>query len=84
MRGVFLFRETLFRIIQYRVIQDWIFPFRFFLFRRNRFRLLQNGIFNRCKLSFIVSDALSDNISMLFKLLDCAAYAVYSVFANSG
>ena len=52
----------------FRIIQDWIIPFRFSRFRFRRSGLLQDRVFDGAELTVCVADPLADHIAVFLQL----------------
>ena len=84
MCGVFLFRFFQDRGSLFRIIQDWIFPFRFFRFRFRRSGLLQDGVLDGAELAVGVADPLADHIAVFLQLPHPGADTVNAILADPG
>ena len=84
MCGVFLFRFFQDRGSLFRIIQDWIFPFRFFRFRFRRSGLLQDGVLDGAELAVGVADPLADHIAVFLQLPHPGADTVNTILADPG
>ena len=82
MCGVSLFRFFQDRGSLFRIIQDWIFPFRFSRFRFRRSGLLQDRVLDGAELTVCVADPLADHIAVFLQLPHSGADAVNAIFAD--
>ena len=84
MYGVSLFRFFQDRGSLFRIIQDWIFPFRFFRFWFRRSGLLQDSVLDGAELAVGVADPLADHIAVFLQLPHPGADTVNTILADPG
>ena len=84
MCGISLFRFLQDRGSLFRIIQDWIIPFRFSRFRFRRSGLLQNRVLDGAELTVCVADPLADHIAVFLQLPHPGADTVNAILADPG